>query len=215
METRLIHLVRTGNEDELALLLGELYRENFEDRDLPIFMFKVFLYDFMGTVVKLTNEPGFLGLEVYSTVLSAVESAQSIEAQYLLLRDRLMAMCHTVRETKQTGLRHRFEEYLAYIDTHYEDSQMSLTILADQFKVTETYLSRCFKENTGFNFFEYLENRRIEHSKKLLVETQIPVGEIAIAVGYCSANTFSRAFKRSVGVSALIYRHTFKEDYNN
>ncbi|MBD2869004.1 helix-turn-helix domain-containing protein [Paenibacillus arenilitoris] len=215
MENRLIHLLRTGNVDELAELLDELHRQNFANRRLSFFVLKVFLFDFIGSVVKLSDETGMPGLELDSVGLTAVDSAGSIEEQFLLIKDRLLAMCRTVEQSKRTEQHRRFDEYIRYIDEHYADAQMSLALLADRFQVTETYLSRWFKEHTGFHFFEHVEHRRLERSKTLLSETGMAVGEIALTVGYSSANTFGRAFKRSVGVSAMAYRNQIMAESKN
>lgn len=47
---------------------------------------------------------------------------------------------------------------------------------------------------------------RIEKAKKLLLETQMPVSEIAYETGYCNSSALIRAFKRSVGISPSTYR---------
>lgn len=210
METRLVHLVRTGSEEELGPLLDELYQENFVRRDLPEWMLRVFVYDLTGTIVKLSGEAWTA--ETVAAGLPDTDSAKNIEALFQQLREQAMAMCRAVSDTRQSRQKQRFEDILKYINGHYDDPQMSLALLAGRFQVTETSLSRGFKDNTGINFFEYLETLRIERSKALLQETDRPVGEIALSVGYGSPNTFARAFKRTVGISAMAYREKIRAE---
>lgn len=54
----------------------------------------------------------------------------------------------------------------------------------------------------------YLTVRRIHKARHLLAESRLPVRRIAAAVGYGSAASLSRAFKRVVGASPGAYRRT-------
>ncbi|MBN2981472.1 helix-turn-helix transcriptional regulator [Cohnella algarum] len=85
-------------------------------------------------------------------------------------------------------------------------TDLSLSKLAERFGISEAYVSYFFKEQTGVNFSDYLENERMKHAKRLLEESDMPVNEVAARVGYYSLNTFGRAFKRANGLSATEYR---------
>ncbi|MEK3916710.1 helix-turn-helix domain-containing protein [Paenibacillus sp. FSL H7-0331] len=208
METRLINLVRTGNEETLTKLLSELHWHNFVDRNLPVLVLKVFLFDFAASVYKTSGEIGEVtGVEKAVAVASILDKVESIEAHYIQLKNKLEEMSRSVRHKQNDRQQQWFQDVIAFVDNQYSDLQMSLALLAERFNVTETYLSRLFKEKTGINFFDYLESLRIEQSKQLLITTALTVGEIALRVGYSSSNTFGRAFKRTVGISALAFRN--------
>ncbi|OZB92449.1 helix-turn-helix domain-containing protein [Paenibacillus sp. XY044] len=206
VEARLFHLVKSSNEEELALLLDELDRENFESRELPRYLLQVFVMDFAGSLIKLTESGEVIGLEGLSANLAREEWSGSPKQQFRALRRLLLRSCRLTRERKQQRQQQDFEQYLHFVDEQYTDPQMSLTYLAEYFNVTETYMSRRFKEYAGINFFEYLERKRIESSKLLLAEKKLAVGEVAVSVGYHSANTFGRAFKRVTGLTPKAYR---------
>ncbi|GGD80822.1 helix-turn-helix domain-containing protein [Paenibacillus nasutitermitis] len=205
-EARLFHLVKSSNEEELELLLDELDRENFESRELPRYLLQVFVMDFAGSLIKLTESAEVIGLEGLSTDLAREEWSSNPKQQFRALCRLLLRSCRLTRERKQQRQQQDFEQYLRCVDEHYTDPQMSLTYLAERFNVTETYMSRRFKEYAGINFFEYLERKRIKGSKLLLTEKKLTVGEIAVSVGYHSANTFGRAFKRVTGLTPNAYR---------
>nr|WP_238357777.1 helix-turn-helix domain-containing protein [Cohnella zeiphila] len=206
VEARLLHLVKSSNEEELLLLLDELERENFESRELPRYLLQVFVMDFVGSLVKLSESAEVIGLEGLSAELARGEWSGHPKQQFRSLRQLLLRSCLLTRERKQQRQQQDFEQYLQCVDEHYTDPQMSLTYLAERFNVTETYMSRRFKEYAGINFFEYLEKKRIEVSKLLLTQKKLTVGEIAVSVGYHSANTFGRAFKRVTGLTPNAYR---------
>ena len=52
----------------------------------------------------------------------------------------------------------------------------------------------------------YVNCRRIERAKELLVTSDHTLDEIAMAVGFCSIHYFSRFFKQKVGASPNAYR---------
>ncbi|WP_186445613.1 helix-turn-helix domain-containing protein [Paenibacillus cremeus] len=212
-ETRLINLVRTGHVEPLRTLLEELYRHNFVERSLPVFALKVFYFDVLASSFKLGSELGESTLQHGAEALNGLaDSVESIEAHFLALKARLETMCEAVSRQRAEHHQQWFLDILAYVDAGYSDPQLSLALLAERYHVTETHLSRLFKEKVGINFFEYLEHLRIEHSKQQLLHTGLPVGEIAISVGYSSSNTFGRAFKRSVGISAMAFRNAGKQE---
>jgi Response regulator containing CheY-like receiver domain and AraC-type DNA-binding domain len=206
VEARLFHLIKSSNEEELTLLLDELEQENFARRSLPGYLLQVFTMDFAGSLLKLSESAEVIGLEKLSGELAHAEWNGNPRQRFLELRRLILCSCRLTREHKQQRQQQDFEEYLQIVDAQYSDPQMSLTYLAECFNVTETYMSRRFKEYAGINFFDYLERKRIESSKQLLKEKKLTVGEIAVAVGYHSANTFGRAFKRVTGLTPNAYR---------
>lgn len=58
-----------------------------------------------------------------------------------------------------------------------------------------------FKKETGIPFMKYLLDLRLEKSKELLLSTGMKNFEIALEVGFSSANYFSFCFKKELGVS--------------
>jgi transcriptional regulator GlxA family with amidase domain len=72
--------------------------------------------------------------------------------------------------------------------------------------VSQAHFARSFKQAFGVPPHRYLLTRRIERAKHLLTTTEDSVLEIALAVGFESAASFSRAFRRVVGVSPRAFR---------
>ena len=68
------------------------------------------------------------------------------------------------------------------------------------------YYSRVFKKMTGVNFITYVTDRKIEIAQDMLVETDMPVINIAYELSYNEPNYFSKAFKKKVGVTPTEYR---------
>ncbi len=67
-------------------------------------------------------------------------------------------------------------------------------------------INKVFKEYLNTTTFRYIRLERIRKAKKLLVETRMPVTEIAAMLGYSTSPNFSTAFKQEVGQSPRDYR---------
>jgi AraC-like DNA-binding protein len=101
----------------------------------------------------------------------------------------------------------RTEKILQHIAKHFTDSQISLVSVADEFSITEFYLSHLFKEKTGINFSKYLEKLRMEYAQTLLSEKQYKVVDAAREVGYSSHQSFGRAYRKYYGKSPSAYNN--------
>lgn len=73
-------------------------------------------------------------------------------------------------------------------------------------------LSKTIKQSTGFTFQELLQRRRFQKAVMLLIETDLPIEEIAVAVGYENQSYFYRQFKERYGMTPRKYRLEHKND---
>lgn len=94
-----------------------------------------------------------------------------------------------------------------YISQHYTQP-LTLESLATQFYISKYYLSRSFKEVTGYGINEYVHIHRIKRAKQLLEETVLSISEISQLLGYDSLTHFERIFKTYMTLPPLKYRKT-------
>lgn len=92
-----------------------------------------------------------------------------------------------------------------YVDLHYSDP-ISLTELAGQYHYAPPYVSKCFSEEFGETFRQYLQRVRMEHACDLLLETDHSIEMIAGLVSYSTPIPFRRTFKKHFGVTPNEYR---------
>lgn len=105
----------------------------------------------------------------------------------------------------------KVQEIADYISEHYRDAG-SLEEIAARFFISKSYLSRIFKEVTGFTVNEYLNLRRIMKAKQLLGESSYNVTEISEMLGYENVSYFERVFRKYVNSTPLKFRKTVEED---
>jgi YesN/AraC family two-component response regulator len=112
-----------------------------------------------------------------------------------------------IEEKRNNRERHEVvDKMLVFIRDHYGRSDLSLNLLAEQFKQSVYHLSRIFKEQTGGNFIDYVMRLRMEKAKELLRESGHKVRDIAEEVGYTNLNSFVRIFKKSTGFTPTEFR---------
>ncbi len=98
----------------------------------------------------------------------------------------------------------------AYIGDHYADS-LSIEMLAKIACMGTTKLKRCFKLYFNSTVADYIQRVRIDQAEHLLAYTDLPVGEVAKAVGYTAAGHFADLFRSSKGILPLEYRKAVRE----
>lgn len=107
------------------------------------------------------------------------------------------------------------DQALEHIHSHYAENT-SVAEIAQALNISESYLSKLFKEQTSFSLHEYRSNYRISCAAKLLTQPQYKIYEIARMVGIEDQRYFSSLFKRSMGLTPMEYRNAIlfehKED---
>ena len=88
-----------------------------------------------------------------------------------------------------------------YIETHYTDSSMNISTIADALGKKSRHISRVFKEETQEGILDYINNLRISKAKLLLRTEKYSLEEISDMVGYASYKTFRRIFVKLTGVT--------------
>lgn len=95
---------------------------------------------------------------------------------------------------------------LDYFDSNYMQN-ISLDDISKNLYISSVYVSKVFKERTGESPINYLINLRLGKARKLLLESNLSVKEIAQLVGYKDAYYFSKLFKKYYGKSPTTFRN--------
>lgn len=87
---------------------------------------------------------------------------------------------------------------VAYINDNYKQN-ISLDKISKSMYLSPVYISKIFKEETGYSPINYLINVRLNKAKDLLKEGRLSIGSIASEVGYTDAYHFSKLYKKHFG----------------
>ncbi|MBP3339508.1 MAG: AraC family transcriptional regulator [Lachnospiraceae bacterium] len=97
------------------------------------------------------------------------------------------------------------DQAVDYIQRNFK-SNIKVNDLASYIGIDRSYLTNIFKKVTTLSPQEYLMNYRMEQAKNMLSGSEMKIGEIAEKVGYHDQLTFSKMFKKFVGISPTEYR---------
>ena len=91
------------------------------------------------------------------------------------------------------------------MDARYHDP-ITLEEVSQYLKISKSYLCNLFKKETGKTFSQFLNELRIEKSKKMLIEKDWPVLDIALSVGFNNQNYYNLIFKKLTHRTPLEFR---------
>lgn len=96
---------------------------------------------------------------------------------------------------------------MAFIHENYAD-EISRRDIAQHIGISEDHLTFCFRQELGTTPIEYLHRYRINQAKRLLIESQETITEIAQKVGFSDSGYFSRIFRRGTGMTPETFRRS-------
>ena len=99
-----------------------------------------------------------------------------------------------------------------YIDHHYKED-ISRTKLAEMVFLSPDHLARMFKRDTGETLVKYITDKRMAAAKEMLSQSDTPIYQVALQVGYDNYSYFTKAFKQKVGLSPGDYRKQCQEAF--
>ena len=98
------------------------------------------------------------------------------------------------------------EKMVEYIKEHCSNCDFSVGQMADAFSMSPSNLSQYFKSRQGETVMEFVTQMKFNKAKELLLNTQMPLQDIAIEVGYYNVTSFIRRFKQQSGQTPNDYR---------
>ena len=113
---------------------------------------------------------------------------------------------------KRWGDIHRIEPVLNYINQHLAQS-MERETLARIANLSETRFHYVFEEITGISPMKYVRIQRLQKAQKLLLTSNMSIGEVAESVGFENLPNFCRSFKKYYHITPKQYRKA--REYNS
>jgi len=104
----------------------------------------------------------------------------------------------------------RINRVCGYIQNHASE-HITLQHVASLVHLTPSAFCKFFKRVTGKTFSDYVNDIRTGHACRLLTETDLPVGEIAVASGFESLTYFNRVFLKKKGVTPVVFRKGLRQ----
>jgi two-component system, response regulator YesN len=201
IESKLIASVRSGNVENTNRLLDIIYEENYSKRTLNIEFINSFYQNLTNTYNRIFNQ---LPQGIQDIIKPEFELIT--EYNFCNIKKILVKIAILQNSNKKSHNNILIEEVKRFLKDNYGDNNLSLYSVSEKFSITESYLSFYFKEQTGINFSNYLENLRMQRAKDLLLNTDKTIQVISQEIGYNSDKTFRRVFQKIESISPSNYR---------
>jgi AraC-like DNA-binding protein len=120
-------------------------------------------------------------------------------------RRRAEAIVYELLESPVSPSDRLVNRSLALVDRFYGKALTDASV-ADQLGLSTSHFRYLFRQATGQPFHKYLVALRLEKARRMLIESELPISEIAKAVGFTGISHFSRAFSQRFRVSPTSLR---------
>lgn len=206
-EMKLLSALRGSDKEKVYALMREVVsasaRVSPEQEKLRI-------HDLYVTGMRyLAERDGtLLDQNQYQGLRADVDLPGGMEAKQKLLNQ----FYHELTEIQSIGAESNLTASIVdYVQQHYA-SDLYLERIAEGLGLSVKYISKVFKDKTGRNLSDYINEVRIQHVKEMLVETDMSIASISEAAGIYSRSTLIRLFRKYEGVTPSEYRELMKKE---
>ena len=161
--------------------------------------------DFTSVFLSLLSEFYFQNKYSYEFITSLLE--QIVIMTYRVFNTHLKQKNLPI-EKEENGVGATIYSIIKYIDENI-DNIVSIRSISKELGYSYNYFSRMFKEKAGITLRDYIYNKKIEKSIKLIESNRYSITRIAIMLGYNDVQSFSKAFKRTMNMSPSEYKVSY------
>ncbi len=181
-------------------LIQFLLQENiplFLAKSISLDMMTLF-FDHLPPTLQTQEESqrDFFLLSDIDTIQEVVEVVQSVK----------MRLGNMEKPKHSEAAKSLMMDITTYIKDHCFECNFSMLQVADHFSMQLPTLSVMFKEFTQVNLLDYVTALRMDFAKRLLEETELPLKDISLQIGYYNLSSFIRRFKQLNGITPGDYR---------
>lgn len=206
-EQKLINYIKSGNADEAVQTLKEIYVKNFDENKIGINMGRNLLFDISSSMLKTIDTVAMNEMNLSKDIVHAVTFTKSLHQTKEKLIASLIEVCRYYEKQQESiDKTSYYASVNTFIDTHYKNADLNISMIAEEFNLTPSYLSKLYKAESGDSILTYINKVRVREAKRLLVESDLTNGEIAMSIGILNDTSFNRIFKNLEGITPGKYR---------
>jgi len=185
---------------------------NFYDSENHIPTDKCHIEDshFLNSFLLLENDMNFKN--IFSEITEEFSSQQIYHKEICNSKlKNLLVELHRTNINKSDNSSDAVNKIINYLKENFR-KEIKNNELSNLAGYHEYYLNRIFIKRTGTSMHKYILNLRINESKQLLVNTNMPISDIAFEVGFNSNTHFVTYFKKETSLTPFKYRRNFKNN---
>jgi two-component system response regulator YesN len=201
-----VAIVNDGDMEEAKLLLSEIKEEAKGQKYKPKSIRIVFsnlineLFEhFKGALVEDSQ------LKRHETYHEEMMQSKTLDELIQRYTKFLIVLMNVVNKSNIGHSKLLIQRVLDYIEEHYVEG-VSLENVASYMNLSKHYLSTLFKKETGENMTTYINRKKIERAKVLLMNPEYRIQDVVEKVGFSNQQYFSKMFKRITGMTVMEYK---------
>ncbi|MNW47428.1 HTH-type transcriptional regulator YesS [compost metagenome] len=206
-ERRILNFLQAGNLErlleELTVIRGEIQSAPSISYDNIMFIY----HQLVGVTIKELRENQMNPTRIFAgrgNIYSAIASIDTLDELDHYMREFYRDILQYLARRPESEPGHG-ERILRYLDAHYCE-EIVFEDMAKEIGISYSYMRKIVFEMTGTSLIDYMNLRRIEKAKGLLLESGMTVKQIAAEVGYVNIQSFNRFFRKYEGMPPSSYK---------
>lgn len=207
----MLSFIKKGDMEAARSVLEDIIETDFENGMASRQIQRGFACTLISMIINLSNEMGVMSEELlYRSADYFRDLTENFEVNRL--RSAVLELggiiCASITRDKKENIA-LSDNIKAYVEQHFNDPNLNVTMVGQQFEMTASYASKIFLEQTGIKLLDYISAYRVGKAKELLDNTDDKIEDIGAEVGFSVHRTFLRTFKKHEGISPGAYRERF------
>ncbi|MEG0075873.1 MAG: helix-turn-helix domain-containing protein [Eubacterium sp.] len=207
-EQELVRQVKEGDHDGAQITLKFLVNEILLIEGGNLEVIKARILELVTILSRASVEGGASLEKIFGLNLDLITELNKIDSLQVLSTWTAKITDHFTKNIFNniySGDSYLINQAIEHTKTNYMN-KITLQKLANYLHVSDSYLSKLFKAETGISFTQYINEIRINRSKELLQNTNMSIVEVALFVGYEDQSYFTKVFKKIVGITPKKYQ---------
>jgi len=207
-ERELLALIALGEKEESIRILDEILRHIINSSNKDFERVKARILELVVLLSRAALEGGADLEQIFGLnykFLDQINHYQTVEGLASWLSGIMVRFTDCVFTIKNVKHMDTIYKAVDYIKRHYRE-KITLEDVAKAVYLSPAYFSKVFKEGMSVSFSQYLNQVRIENSKRYLMNKELDMIQIAEMLGFEDQSYFSKVFKKITGVTPSRYR---------
>lgn len=203
-EQQLINHIKSGERDKAQLILDEIYERNFVNGHLSLSLAKCLIFDLVATIMKTLDDIYMFKDNLFLRELNPVDriwGCKNVKDMKREMQEILDRVCSYIIQHQKSRNMQITGNIIQYVKEHFKEEDLSVSQIADKFQMNLSYISKQFKKQNGDGLYDYINKTRVDMAKRLLIEGNDSISNIARQVGFYNDNSFIRVFKKYQGIT--------------
>ncbi len=206
--SQLLLCMRTGNSEEIDMILTNIFRD-VRGRNIHCEILFVVCVEIVSVCMEIIAEMGIGFKKIYQNsqinIFEEIQLKQSIDEMEGWVKGIFTDAVEYIKKNKTTKASQLIEKVKKYIADNYQNDELDINIVAKSLFVNYGHICFVFKRDTGITINDYITEFRIKKAKELIDNGNQLVFSVAKKVGYADANYFGKCFKKYYGLTPSKY----------